>query len=701
MKNDRRPVAVLLSLALILTAALAAPFSAAAAGTDEGVTGRPPAVPLITHDPYFSVWSMSDRLTDEWARHWTGRAQPISVIVRIDGRPFRAAGPSPSSVPALEQTGLRITPTRSIYTFSGPGVELVLTFLSPLLIRDLDIMSRPVSYITADVRSTDGAGHEVRVYFGFGAELAVNTSDQNVFWGRDRVPGLEVMSIGSQEQSRLAKKGDDLRIDWGWLYAAAPQGSAAQSQLGPGWEARVAFSESGALPESDLTEKPAQASEGLMASFVFDYGQVTAETVGRHVLVAYDDVFSIEYFYRRLRPYWRRGGWDARDLLVAAEKDYGPLSARCVDFDRELIADLEKYGGPAYAFTGVLAYRQSIAAQKLAVDFDGSPCSSPRRTSATGASPRWTSSTRRPPVPSAEPRPGRAMLEPVKEYASSSHWTFPFAPHDLGTYPMANGQVYGGGEKTEEDQMPVEESGNMIILVAALAEVEGNAEYAERFWPLLSRWAGYLKEKGLDPENQLCTDDFAGHLAHNANLSLKAILALRSYGWLAGRTGRKAEAKEYNELAGRYARQWMKMADDGDHYRLAFDKPGTWSQKYNLVWDKILGFNLFPGSVAGKELAYYLKVQQKYGLPLDNRKSYTKLDWIYWTAAMAGDGATFEALIAPIRPFLNETQDRVPMTDWYWTDSGRKAGFQARSVVGGVFIKLLSEPEMRKKWAVR
>ena len=109
--------------------------------------------------------------------------------------------------------------------------------------------------------------------------------------------------------------------------------------------------------------------------------------------------------------------------------------------------------------------------------------------------------------------------------------------------------------------------------------------------------------------------------------------------------------------------------------------------------------NLFPPTVSRTEIAYYKTVQAPYGLPLDNRERYTKLDWIVWTATLAESQADFTALVDPVYRFLNESTSRVPMTDWYWTHDGKQRGFQARSVVGGVFIKMLADPTIWKKWS--
>ena len=664
---------------------------------------RPPATPLIAHDPYFSIWSMSDNLTDQPTKHWTGSDQAMTGLIRIDSTVFRfmggqlrGAGP----LPALPQIAREVTPTRTIYGFEGQGVHLDLTFLTPALPQDLDVLSRPLSYVTFDVRATDQRSHKVKVYYDCASSLAVNTAAQPAMWSRHTVGDLSVIRLGSVEQKKLTQSGDDLRIDWGYLYMAAPRDQNPET-LGTAARQRGMFAATLNLPEPHDLEMPAQTDrDPMIAALAFEFDVASAAPVSKWLMLAYDDLYSIQYFQRNLRPYWRRKGMGAEGLLKAGAHDYASLRERSLKFDRDLTVDLIRSGGPKYAALAVVAYRETLAAHKLAADIDGTPLYFPKENFSNGCI-----STVDVIYPSApfflllSPELLKAQLRPVLDYAKSGRWPWPYAPHDLGQYPLANGQVYGGGEENEDRQMPVEESGNMLILMAALAKVEGNADFAKPYWPQLTRWAAYLAEKGLDPENQLSTDDFAGHLAHNTNLSIKAIIGLEGYGKLAEVLGDHAAARKYERLAKDLAGKWTQMASDGDHYRLAFDKTGTWSQKYNLVWDKLLGYHLFAPEVARKEIAFYRTVEKPYGVPLDNRAEYTKLDWLIWTATLTDNQRDFAALADPAYRFANETTDRVPLSDWYMTGTGKHRGFQARSVVGGVFIKLLDDPTMWKKWS--
>lgn len=661
---------------------------------------RPPAVPLVAHDPYFSIWSMADRLNGEGTKHWTGKPNTLTAYARIDGKSYRIMGRDRQAGNELAQTRLEVLPTRTIYEFAGAGATVGLTFFTPALPDDLDVLSRPLTYIEWSAASTDGREHEVAIYFDAASDLVVNTADQPVLAARYQVDGLPLLRMGSREQAVLAKRGDDLRIDWGYLYLAADKAEGVTTFAGDRAQARAAFDASGRLPESDELGEVRRG--GPVLAYGLALGKVNVSPVSRYLMLAYDDLYAIEYFERKERAWWRRNGATAADLLRSARREHDALLERAKRFDTELMADLRKAGGAQYAQLAVLAYRQTLAAHKLVADADGTALYFPKENFSNGCI--ATVDVIYPAAPFAllfSPRLLKAQLQPVMDYARMDRWRFPFAPHDLGTYPQANGQVYGGGERTEENQMPVEESGNMLIMLAALARVEGNADFAARYWPQLTKWAEYLNEKGLDPENQLSTDDFAGHLAHNANLSIKAILALGAYAQLAQMTGHAQEAARYKKIAQDFAGKWSGLAAEGDHYKLAFDKPGTWSQKYNLVWDQLLGLNLFPAEIARKEIAFYLTKQNQYGLPLDNRKDYTKLDWIVWTATLAGNAADFEKIVAPAWQFANESASRVPLTDWYDTKTAKQQGFQARSVVGGLFIKMLADQAMWKKYSGR
>ena len=674
-------------------ALLCAPVAA-----QQPVTDRTPATPLVAHDPYFSIWSLDDTLTGKSTRHWTGTEQQLNGWLRVDGKLMRFMGAGRGEV--MTQQSRAIWPTRTIYEFEGAGVHLSATFLTPALPRDLDVLSRPVTYLSWTVRTTDARHHAVQLYLDAGAQLAVDNDQQSVVWGSARVGDMTVMRIGTNTQQVLQKTGDNVRIDWGWAQLAVPRQAGASTAM-IGLRERDAYLANGSFATTDDLAMPRLAHQNrpLMAAR-FDFGQVGEAADTRRAMLAYDDIDAIEYFKRRLPAYWRRDGMTMADLLLRAEQEEASLRARSEAFDRELTGDLERVGGRDYAEVAILAYRQTLAAHKLVADLDGKPLYFSKENFSNGCID--TVDVTYPSSPFfllLNPKLLEAQFRPIMDYATMPRWRFPFAPHDLGTYPQADGQVYGGGERTEEDQMPVEETGNILLMILALERAQGNADFAAKYWGKLTIWADYLRDKGLDPENQLSTDDFAGHLAHNANLSIKAILALDSYAELARMLGKRAVATDYHRVAQRMAAQWQEMAKDGDHTRLAFDRAGTWSQKYNLVWDKVLDLGVFPNGLLASEVAFYLTKQNEFGLPLDSRKTYTKLDWITWSATLAASPRDFATLVKPLRRYINETPSRVPFGDWFETTDGSKVGFQARSVVGGVYMKMLSAPEVWRKWS--
>ena len=788
---------------------------------------KAPAYPLITHDPYFSVWSFTDKLNESPTKHWTGSEQSMIGLVKVDGKIYRLIGkeslplksivpvgdetaytvkyvtaepsagwmkegfddskwkttqapfgdneqaktkwtegdlwvrrsfdlastdinelylrmqhddniqvylngeeiykcncwngkienykmddavkskmkkgknvlaihiantaggswldagfadkpkpkPGPATVEDAVQKAVDFTATQTKYAFTCGAVDVDLSFISPLIINDLDLLARPVSYITFKVRSNDGNTHDAQVYLGTSTDLAVNTRAQEVKVSSYSSGDLQIFKAGTVEQPVLQKKGDDLRIDWGYLYVAVPKSSNATQTISKATGALTAFTPN----KINLTN-----GKGLWLNTIIPFGKIN-EAKEQTVMLGYDDLYAIQYFKQNLKAWWKKDNATIEGQLEAAAKDYATVIAKCEATDKMIYEDAKNAGGENYARLCVMAYRQSLAAHKLLKSPGGETLFLSKENYSNGSI--NTVDITYPSAPlylvyNTELLKG--MMNGIYYYSESGKWTKPFPAHDIGTYPLANGQTYG-------EDMPVEECGNMMCLAGAISKADGNVNYAKQHWQTLSKWVEFLVKEGLDPANQLCTDDFAGHLARNANLAVKAICGVGAYAMMADMMGDKATADKYKAIAKDMATKWLPLADAGDHYALTYDNKNTWSQKYNMIWDKLLDLDLFPKDVYRKEIAYYLTKQNTYGLPLDSRKTYTKSDWIMWTATFTGNEKDFNAFIDPLYKYATETPTRVPLSDWHETTDAKQIGFQARSVVGGYFIKVLAD----------
>lgn len=632
---------------------------------------RAPATPLITIDPYFSVWSFNDELNGGETVHWTGKPNAITGVLQLDGCEYIFMGDR-KDIGKMVQTGCEISAMSTIYTFEVEAVELKLIFTSPLLPDDLKVLSRPVSYLKAEVRSLDGPSRNVRVNLYVSDDLCVNNRNEQETAGELLSMGDKTVCarMGSTRQQVLSRAGDDVRIDWGYFYLAARYG----------------------CPEIRIRRQG--EATALEASAVLD-------TAGQNYTLfafAYDDIYSIQYFGENLKGFWTRESEDIKEILGRAFDQYSDIISRCSRFSEDLYKRAAASGGSKYAELLLLACRQVIAAHKLCADKDGELLFISKECFSNGCA--ATVDVTYPSIPMFllyNPELVKGMLRPVFKYAASDVWYHDFAPHDAGTYPLLNGQVYGGGTNLE-DQMPIEECGNMLVTVAALSLAEGSFEFASKYIPLLKQWAEYLIRKGADPENQLCTDDFAGHLAHNCNLAAKAVMGIASFGIIMENLSGSEESEIYYKKAREMAKSWTERAlnEDGT-FRLTFDKPGTFSMKYNLVWDRIFKTGLFPEKMLEDELKGYLNRVNTYGMPLDNRAAYTKSDWLVWSASLMPAKADFEKMLAPLWKAYHESESRVPMTDWYDTVTAKQTGFQHRSVQGGLFIKLLVDGDFPVK----
>ncbi len=592
------------------------------------------------------------------------------------------------------QKNVDVLACNTFYNFTCGPVDLDVVFTAPMDINDLDLISTPINYITYRVRSNDGQPHSVQFYYGLTPEMTVfdivSTRSQYV-----EENGIKYVEAGSTGQPVLKTAGDLRSIDWGYIYIPGINGEVTLADFNT---SESEFAQHGHIENPKTgTVRATNYSKYPVLALTHDFGSVSEGK--SYMMIGYDEVKDIRLWGKDYKGYWARDGKTIFQAFEEYRDNYWHNMAVARDMDKLIYEDGFNTGGKKYAEMLSGTYRHCLAAHKLFEDEDGDLMYFSKENNSNGCV--NTVDLTYPSAPlflSYNPQLEKGMITSILKYQKSGRWNYDFAAHDLGTYPHANGNVYGNPNANDGSTMPLEENANIITLAAFIAKLDGNMDYIDHYWDVITRWKKYLVNNGKEPGNQLCTDDFKGHSSRNANLAVKAIMGIAAYAELCKMRGDEDAYNEHMNIAHDYAHYWVDMdrSADGKWYFMEFENSNHWGLKYNMLWDKLWNWNIFndeyTGDVIATDIAYYKTKINTWGLPLDSRDNTGKSDWVAWTAAMTENAADFAAFMDPEWKWANETTDRWPLSDWHWTDSKSVRGFRARSVIGGLWA-----PVLRKK----
>lgn len=654
------------------------------------------AYPLFVKDPNFSIWARDEFLPQADTAFWTGKSAKMYGIFEVDGKKYSFMGKS-GAQPAA-QTDLKITAFSTDYTFTAAGCTLEVRFLSPLPLDDLALLSCPTCFLSYKV--TAPAGKKTAVLLFVSDEICYENKANVNFLTIER-KGMQNAVVGLERQMPLSNSQDVAAADWGYYYLTAEHAGVTSM---PKFQSYVA---GGALADAEKDERE-----------LLCYARAEGGSFAGKFLLSYDDTVSIYYFGEWLRGYWFRDGKTIFDAIDESLAQYEGIVSKTDAFDRGIVEESRKYG-EGYVNLTRAALRQAVAAHKLVQNAKGEVLFLSKECNSNGCI--ATLDVTYPSVPlflMYNPVLVKGMMIPIIRFAESDAWNFPFAPHDAGRYPYCAGQVYGeiddyGKHKIlctvypniyllpperenymARKHMPVEECGNALIVMDVLLR-HGEEAFVREHFKLLKCWADYLVQKGVVPENQLCTDDFAGMLDKNVNLAIKSTVGVRAFADICERL-QLDDGARYRKVADAYVREILALERDGitpltfDHTKSAF------SLKYNLYFDKLLGFKLFPAELYVREVDYYLAHADRYGVRLDDRSTISKTDWLIWTASLTDDVKKSEKFVEMVGRFLTETQQREPFPDYYDVVSGESKKFRNRTVQGAMFALLYRDRSLTK-----
>ncbi|KAJ7684052.1 hypothetical protein B0H17DRAFT_941147 [Mycena rosella] len=658
---------------------------------------NPSSIPLAVRTPYLSTWlpqGSGTPLNGAWPQHWTGQTVGWSGFIKVDGTPYSFLGEPaiPASFAKATQKSMEFTSTQSVFVMSAGAVDLTITFLSPVEPNDLSKQSFPFAYMALSAASTDGNSYTVQLYSDISAEWVSGDSSLPVNWTTSTGADTLVHQVQLQTQTPFVETSD--RILQGSVFYSTTVASGVTYQTGEDVVVRSQFVNSSVLLNTKDTNFRAISNAWPVFAFAHDLGKVTG-TPSNPVVVSVghvrDPVVSYIVAGGKLQDrssyFWNQFS-DVTDAITSFLQEYGDTLSRNSKFDAQVQSDASAISAD-YAAIVALSIRQTLGATEITIskNDDGSWNTSDVLVFMKEISSDGNVNTVDVIFPAyplllyVNPLLAKYLLAGLFEYQATGQYPNKFSVHDLGAdYPKAIGHNAG-----DDEAMPVEESGNMLIMALSYAQKSGDNSQLMTYASLLDQWTQFLISDSLIPESQISTDDFAGKLTNQTNLAIKGIVGIKAMSVIAGILGDSEKSSNYSSTADSYIGRWQSLAinPDQSHLTLSYGNSSSWGLAYNLYADKLLKLNLFPDSVYQMQTNWYRSVQQPYGVALDTRHTYTKSDWQIWTAAIMTDTNARDMFISAVKKTASNGLSSQPFADWYEARDGTPEGFRARPVVGG------------------
>ncbi|KAJ2990661.1 hypothetical protein NUW58_g2838 [Xylaria curta] len=612
-------------------------FGALASGASTFSPARPPAIPLAVKAPYLNTWlnAGSDGgnggyLAGQWPVFWQQQITAWTGLIRVDGATYQWMGAVPATQ-NVDQTEFSYTSTRSNFVMNvGGKVEMNITFLSPVTPTDLRRQALTFSYLDVSVHAIDGAPHNVQLYADVSGEWASGDTNAIIEWDYGTSDGVAYHKFHRRTQTEISETRE--LPNWGNFYWSTGNTNGLTFQSGADTDVRGTFKSKGVLPNTKDTNFRAINSNWPVFGFAKDLGSVSKNSVDTLFTIGLTQDNAIQLLGEGsgLTTYpslWKSYFKSELAAVTFFYKDYKTAAGLATSLDNKVASDSISAAGQDYLTITSLSVRQTFGALQF-TGTDSDPIVFLKEISSN--SDIQTVDVIFPAIPLilyTNPKLLNYLLKPLFLNQENGHYPNTNAIHDLGTFPLAKGYPDG----TDEPQ-PLEECGNMIIMVLAYAQRTKDTAYLNQHYEILKKWAGYLIDESLIPADQISTDDFAGSLANQTNLAIKGIIGLRAMADISALTNHRDDAHNYRSIATSYIKQWQDLginkAADPPHTTLSYGDGASHGLLYNLYANSLLGFKDFvPQSVYDMQSNFYPTAALKYCVPLDTRHTYSKTDW--------------------------------------------------------------------------